>query len=776
MRDSHLYPCWIFLMIFLFWMPGVLTAQDAAVPESNAQPPFQMPESVRQRLLEYGVTQIAFIKRYTYDSNHYYTDFINSRFMPGGGVCVLDVKSGEVRELCPELTGGVFERLDVNFDGTKIVFAWKKSADEGYRIYETDLRTGETRQVLAAPGNEAALVAAYQNGYHHGTDDMSPCYLPDGGFCFISTRCQYGTLCDGPDIFTTTVLYRCDADGGNLRKLTNSALSESSPAVLSDGRIMYTRWEYVDKGAVSVKCLWAVRPDGTGAVEIYGNDVALPPTFIYGREIPGAANQYVFTGTPHCPQSSSGTIIRLDMNQNIRTREPMTYMTPYVDVQLEPGWAFEGEEGKWYMDWEGHGRLFRESYPLSMTHFLVSHKPEGPGHQAPEGFALYLLDEDGAVEEIYRDPRISCFCPVPVRKREAPPVLRGVKDETLAEKKLAHCVVMDVYHGMEDVPRGSVKWLRVLEQVPRPWGARRPDFLDEYDQQHAAVSKDAALGLKVQHGVARVAEDGSASFLVPAEANIFFQALDENFMALQTERTYVNYMPGEVRSCVGCHETPQSVQSVDSGRRQTPAALKTPPELPGPQRGETEARRVLDYAQDVQPVWDRHCLTCHAPATDVHPERKVEGGLNLSGEMTAHFNVSYENLMPERRRRVDVPDSGLLGTVIGENHPKTGNVHYLPAQSLGSHTSVLVALLAGGKVTLADPAAQARVERLRESHRDVRLTPEELLKVTNWVDTNCQYYGSYHGRRNLHFRGAADFRPFQTFEMAVDKKEIPLEK
>ena len=95
---------------------------------------------------------------------------------------------------------------------------------------------------------------------------MQPCYLPDGGIAFISTRCQYGILCDAPDDFTTTVLYRMDADGRNLRKLSNSSVSEASPVVLPDGRILYTRWEYVDKGAVSVKCLWAMRPDGIGVV------------------------------------------------------------------------------------------------------------------------------------------------------------------------------------------------------------------------------------------------------------------------------------------------------------------------------------------------------------------------------------------------------------------------------------------------------------------------------------------------------------------------------
>ena len=225
----------------------------------------------------------------------------------------------------------------------------------GYRIYEVHVDGTGLRQLTFPPPDEEDLVRRYRvfAHYHHGTDDMQPCYLPDGGIVFISTRCQYGILCDGPDDFTTTVLYRMDADGGNLRRLSNSSVSEASPVMLPDGRIMYTRWEYVDKGAVSVKCLWAMRPDGTASAEIYGNDIALPPTFIYGRPIPGAPNQYVVCGTPHCPQNGVGTVIRLDMNKNIRTREPMTYMTPYVDIQAEEGFAFRRRRRAWRCDRRG---------------------------------------------------------------------------------------------------------------------------------------------------------------------------------------------------------------------------------------------------------------------------------------------------------------------------------------------------------------------------------------------------------------------------------------
>jgi len=705
-----------------------------------------------QLLLSRGIKKLVFIKRFTYNASHYYTEYIQGSFMPGGNLCILDLNDGSVKELLPEMNKGVFERLDVSFDARKIVFAWKAQANVGYRIYEVNVDGTGCRQVLMPPADEAELVRKYRNGYHHGTDDMSPCYLPDGGICFVSTRSQYGILCDSADCLTSTTMFRMDADGSNIRQLTSSAVSEQTPIAAEDGRILYSRWEYVDKGAVSVKCIWSMYPDGSGSREVYGADIALPPTMTQPRAIPGEPSGYVILGTPHYPQMGVGTVIRLDMTKNIRTREPMTYMTPYTDIRAEGGFAFRDKNGNWHGDGRGKGPLFRDPFPLSKDCFLVAHKPSGPDCNDSKAYGLYLLDEKGNVQLVYSDPDISCWVPYPLKPRKVPPVIISSKDKNLAQAKLARCVVTDVYHGLEDVPRGTIKYIRVLEQRPRPWSARRYYDGDLYDQQHAVITKDTHLGLKVQHGIVPVEKDGSANFLVPSDRSMFFQVLDENYMAVQTERTYVNYMPGEVRSCIGCHETPQS--AAGAGRSHgTPLALKRAPSTPGPQPGEKDGHRVIDYTQDVQPVWDKHCQKCHSGA-------EPKGNLSLTGDMTQLFNVSYERLISNRQ-------NGVLGLIIGENHPKTGNVEYLPARSLGSHASVLVAMLSKGKVKLADPRKAERVAKLTEVHKDINLAPEELLKVTNWVDTNGQYYGSYWGRRSLQYKGMPDFRPLQTFEMAT---------
>ena len=277
--------------------------------------------------------RIVFIKRNTCTSDHYYTDHVNDRAKSGGNLCVLNLRDGKVTELAGELKGGWFGRFDVSFDAKKIVFGWKKAPRQGYRIYEIDIdpatglraKSGGLRQLTHPAADEAELIKKYGKSrgglfYHHGTDDMHPCYLPDGGIVFTSTRCQFGVLCNNDDVFTSAILHRMDADGKNIRKLSNSALSESSPCVMPDGRIMYTRWEYIDKGHIGAKCLWAMKPDGTGSVEIYGNDISYPPTFIYGRPIPDKTNEYVFLGTPHCFPNSIGTIIRINTSKNIRTR------------------------------------------------------------------------------------------------------------------------------------------------------------------------------------------------------------------------------------------------------------------------------------------------------------------------------------------------------------------------------------------------------------------------------------------------------------------------
>ena len=170
--------------------------------------------------------------------------------------------------------------------------------------------------------------------------------------------------------------------------------------------------------------------------------------------------------------------------------------------------------------------------------------------------------------------------------------------------------------------------------------------------------------------------------------------------------------------------------------------------MPGPQPGEQTGQRCLDYESDVQPVLNRHCVSCHNGENE-------DTDLDLRGAPTDMFSVSYENLIGVKctSASVDwytVKHHNLLGTLVFENNPKVGNAEYLPPRSLGSATASLV-------------------DTLRSGHYDVKLSEAEMVRLTTWIDSNAQYYGSYWGRKTLIHKDHSNFRPQVSFEQAISR-------
>lgn len=721
--------------------PVVMPAFPAMTLPANASE-----SAVRDALAaSLGTDEVIFIKRNTYDANHYYTEYINSTWLPGGGIFILNLKTGAVRSVVSNLSNGVFRRFDVSFDAKKIVFDFKKTNDTGYRIYEADIATGQARAITNPQSDEAQLVSKYRNCYHHGTDDMDPAYLPDGGIVFTSTRAQLGTLCDAPDCFTSPNLYRVELDGSKLTQLSVNATSEFTPTVLPDGRILYSRWEYVDKASAAIKCQWSMYPNGAGSSEIYKNDINLPPSTTQGRIIPGTLNRYLFLGTPHFEWNQLGSIYKIDMSKDIRTRAPMSLFTPELEATDHT-----------VVTWKAGSTnsLYRDPYPLNDTQALSAYKPGSTAEKyAKAGYGLYVV-QTGATSatqyQFYRDPAISCWQPMPLKARPRPPIATINLDAELAAKNLAVVSVQDVYFGMENVARGTVKYIRIMEQLPRPWSARHFWGGDEKGLMHAAISRNTHFAAQVRWGVVPVEDDGSAQFVVPANRSIFFAALDKDFRLIQQERTFVNYKPGERRACIGCHETPKDIPPIAD----FPKAFQRAPSEPGPQSGETTGHKVLDYPDYVQPIWDKNCTSCHNAT-------KKSGNLDLSGTLTTLFNTSYEQLLDRR--------SWLLGNNIDEeprNPDETSK--YLPAYSLYGNQAVLLKMF-GVPVTLSGKwaAQQTKATSLATTHASIKLTASDLMNISEWLDTNLQYYAHYWGRRNTKYQTHANFRPKVTFEQAI---------
>jgi hypothetical protein len=341
-----------------------------------------------------------------------------------------------------------------------------------------------------------------------------------------------------------------------------------------------------------------------------------------------------------------------------------------------------------------------------------------------------LFGASGGRKLVYRDAEYSCFRPVPLRPRPVPlriptanqlvsPHSTGGRGDD--DSNTATLFLEDVTKGMTGIRPGRVKYLRVMEDVPKPWGPSwvSPACGDSLGLQHPAVSLDGHYAVKRVHGIVPVREDGSALFTVPAEKNLYFQALDENYMELQRMRTFVNLAPGETRSCVGCHELRTSTPLP---RRALPLALRGDPEHLQPQPGDVGPRTV-HYPIDVQPTLDEHCVCCHGSAPPA-------AGLDLSGELTTLFNRSYENLI----RR------GLVNKV--DVTPRDNFIPAVPPLTFGSHRSRLV-------------------ERIREagSPCNTGMARERFVRLVTWIDANAPYYGLYEGKRNLKWNDAPDFRP-----------------
>jgi hypothetical protein len=786
MRNAARVPLVVSALVGLLAI-ALVSGTPAAAPSAVAGEPAAAPASrpaVAEAAVgpdELGFEEIAFVKRKPYSSDHYYTD-INSgtspdRFLPDNGIYIYNLRTRAERAVvrAADLPGGkgFIGKISLSFDAKKLLFDFRRDPGCGFRIWEVNTDGTGLRQVSFPPPDEAEKVARWHKSWH--TDDIHPCYLQDGKIIFSSTRCEHTVLCGGSAHLVAPCLHRMDADGTHVEQLTQSPVSEFCPLVLDDGRVMYHRWEYIDRGARVAKTVWSMNPDGTRPQELYGLADDDTTIYMYPQPLPGNNHRFVCAGTCHCPQGGClGPILLVDFGMGVRERGPdpdeagyvqgdarfpVVNITPQVFIarRSEPGWEFLTEQGKYVHDGEGRkGHLYTHPYPVSDRQFLVSYKVNAADHyqSVPNAYALYLIDTEGHHRAVYADAKLSCWHPLPLVARPVPPRVQSVRDPQYAAGNQALCVVANVYQGMEGVKPGEVKWLRINEALPRYWSTNR-----RWEPSLSSSSWKAALWPRVQWGVVPVEPDGSAHFVVPANRNVFFQALDENFREIQRERTYVNYAPGEVRSCTGCHGQSNRIAAAD--RSAMPLALTRPPSTPQPQPcdlkangGDGRAGQVIHYPADIQPILDARCVKCHGP-------KDPAGGLRLTGEVTLFYNTSYEELAKKE----------LAGPIIAEFtsflRGDQGNYNgaYLPPRHLGCPTSPMLAMLTN----------PAHPKNAKDDHSKM-LAQRELMILSRWVDTNYQFYGSYFGRQHPQWTGRApgnpaydpaDFRRKATFAEAT---------
>jgi hypothetical protein len=618
-----------------------------------------------------ALRSLLFVKRHPFHPSHNYSDFLDSTWRPGGGICRLDMpwagqrlvpEKGVVTPLFEAGTGVARDPV-ATADASQVYFSYRASQPEYFRITRMNADGSGVTTLGEGPYN-----------------DVYPLPLPDGDLGFISTRCRARFLCWRPQAY---VLFRMTAAAADIRPLSYANLSEWAPSLMRDGRILWTRSEYVDKGADFSHTLWSVHPDGTHPELVFGNTIIQPNGYANGRQVPGT-HEVTCTLISHFGDLN-GPIALLDLDQGRFTRDAIASLTPEVPW---PGMWPECE-------------CFRDPVPISRDLVLCAHAPR-------EQFALYVIDRYGNRELLHLDGSIGSMCPTPFRPQVQAPRLPVAQVEDEAEG-FGEMTVADVYAGISPpVERGQVAYLRIACEVRAGLtqledGSYRQDHEPFMHWYAGPVDKVAgpfgwpSYVAKASLGLVPVEPDGSAHFRVPAGKVVYFQALDKDLNELQRMRSVVQLQPGEKRSCIGCHDDRRTAPAV--ARK---LALRREADTPQPPPW---GAVPFAYEEVVQPVLDRHCTRCHNPQ---HPK-----SLDLTGTLDAdRIPASYKTLI------------------------RSGLVHHLDYQ-----------YNAGGnekKPPLSFGVLQSRLVKVLEAgHHQVSLTPDEWHAIKCWIDLNCPLWPDY---------------------------------
>lgn len=581
-----------------------------AMPLRVAAPadPAPVPPTVEQQMRNLLDAPLLFTKRHSYTGIHIYDTFY--KWPPGGGgIYVLENPSAPQSEwkvrpvIDPTTPGtlgvGVYTHPELSWDAKKLLFCFKGEPTGSTSIYEINVDgTGLRRLTDPEP------LCACHKGSGGGLHDVAPAYLPDGRIVFLSTRPSGLVPCNNTGV---GILHVMNADGSDVHAISVNNVNEFDPSILSDGRVLFGRWEYVDKNALTIQSLWTCNPDGTQETAFYANNSVFPEAILDAREVPGT-QIIVGTFAKHnsTPRGSIGLVDpRLGKNG----------VRPLVNLEHPDDPTFDRGDSC-------------EPWPVTQDVFLFSGRPPGENRNV-----LEMIDRQGRRLVLMADPEICLHAPMLVKPR---PVPRVIPDQIDRNARTGRFFLQDIYRGLDGVRRGEIKRLRVIEETSRV----SPTMMggSPYNQTFL-VSAALAFSAKNYLGVVPVAEDGSAYFEAPSGRAVYFQALDAEGRLVQSMRTFVQAAPGTTRSCVGCHEYKYSATANDGLR----GMMGREPDRLQP---ESWGSGYVDYPTMVQPVLDKHCARCHGGKED------IAAGLDLTGGWTEHFSISYENLVSRRETQL----------------------------------------------------------------------------------------------------------------------------
>ncbi|MDD4872663.1 MAG: SUMF1/EgtB/PvdO family nonheme iron enzyme, partial [Kiritimatiellae bacterium] len=562
--------------------------------------------------------------------------------------------------------------VDLHFDADRLLFSMSGVKDR-WRVFE-----------IRSDGSNLHELPMVQEP---DVDNYDACYLPDDRIVFSSSACFAGVPCiNGSGHVVNLYLL---GTNGKIRQLTVDQDHDWCPTVLNNGRILYLRWEYTDLPHPFSRILFHMNPDGTGQMEYYGSNSYWPASMFYARPIPNHPTKFVAITGGHHELPRMGEMFIFDPAQGRHEADGVVQQIPgygrkvapvILDLPISQSWP-----------------KFLHPFPLSEKYFLVSCKPA-----ADALWGIYLVDTFDNMVLIHEEPGYAMFEPVPLRKTPRPPV---VSDKVDLARDDAEVLISDIYlgEGLRGVPRGTIRSLRIISYEYAYQGMGAEPY---------SVGMDGPWDPKQVLGTVPVYEDGSAHFRIPACTPVALQPLDAEGRAVQLMRSWMTAMPGEVVSCVGCHEKQNTLPPI----RKTIAVGTAPVDIKpwyGPVRG-------FAFCREVQPVLDKYCIKCHngKPRPDGRsipclldgppvPTMQNNNGFNLA----SRFSPSYYQV----RRFVRTPT-------------KESDMHLLTPWEYHASTTRLVQMLEKG-------------------HHDVRLNAESWDRLITWIDLNAPAHGNWNDLR-----------------------------
>ena len=607
---------------------------------------------------------------------------------------------------------GAINSLDLHYNARRLIFAYSQLQGSGgiprnnpkgvHHLFSVNIDGSDLRQLT--------------DGVY---SDVWPRWLPDGRVVFISERRRGVSRCGGPT--PNHVLHTMNANGSGIAAISFHESFEWHPSITRHGRIVYTRWDYVDRGDCIAHHPWVVTPDGRDPRAIHGNYPirrnARPDQEQNVMPIPGS-HKFVATAAPH-HNAACGSLVILD--PRVPDDDAMSQLKRLTPHERFP----EVERG---------GMNYSTAWPLSEDYFLCAMRC-GTGR---DSFGIYLIDSFGNHELLYRDPAIGCFSPTPLRARTTPTVVSTTAARIAAgPPKLSaraaptdrpapgegEVLCLNVYDGRKSWPKGTrIIALRVIQLFPKrdnTW-MNRPDV--------SVASESLCRGVL---GVVPVEPDGSAYFKMPSGKLVYFQALDERGLAVQSMQSGTHVRTGQTVACVGCHENPHKAPAP---RRRALAIGRGPSKL----RPDVDGSYPLLYPRLVQPVLDRNCIPCHKKNPKKAPD--------LSGKAASIRRSGYGGGTPTWSRSYIALACG--GKPVSEDMAHAGFAFGFSGRSpgrtptrttpgeFGARASRLLKLIQGL------PYRSPTTKKLKK-HAAVKLSQSDFHRITLWLDCNSNFYGAY---------------------------------